>query len=339
MEDLLTKVKDQPSLPKIGDLIEGKIIEIGTRTIYLDLGPLGAGVIMGREFDNISQLKVGDLINALVIEMENEDGYMELSLRQADYEKNWQKITENLENKKIIKSKIIGANKGGLLVELNGMTGFLPVSQLSIKHYPRVEKGDKNKILEKLRQYIGQEFTIKIIDLNQNEEKIIVSEKAAESEQTEKAIANLAIGQIIEGKISGLSNFGAFVKFDDLEGMIHISEMAWQRIDDPHDVVKVGDKVKAKIISLDGNRVSLSLKDLQKDPWQKVSEKFKIGQIIKGKVIQISPFGAFVQLDKNISGLVHKSQLKKKLESGQEYNFEILSIEPEQHRLGLGLVK
>ncbi|MFH1392738.1 MAG: S1 RNA-binding domain-containing protein [bacterium] len=348
MQELLKK-KSSPKMPKIGDLIFGKVIEIGTNAVYLDLGPLGTGVVRGPElYDGLStleHLKIGDEASANVLELENEDGYFELSLRLAGQEKVWQDLENKLWRDEIITTQILDANKGGLIVEIGGTIGFLPVSQLSFEHYPRVPEADKAQILTHIKKYIGHNFQVKIISLNQEKEKLIVSEKAAQADEFQKALDCLKLGQIVNGKISGVTDFGAFIKFKtpklakETEGLIHISELSWQRIENPSDLIQVNDKVKAKIISLDNNRIALSLKDLQEDPWKNVEKKYKIGQEVKGKAIRIDHFGVFIQLDKDIHGLAHVSQFPEgiNLKIGKQYKFKIISLEPKEHRMGLEL--
>ncbi|MBU1167686.1 S1 RNA-binding domain-containing protein, partial [Patescibacteria group bacterium] len=222
---------------------------------------------------------------------------------------------------------------------------FLPVSQLSSEHYPRVEGGDQGKILEKLRDFINHKINIQVITAEPKEEKLIISEKKAEFEKQKEKMGDLKIGDVIDGEISGVVDFGAFVKFNGLEGLIHISELAWQRIESPSDIVHVTEKVKAKVIGIDDTKITLSLKRLKEDPWLKNAKKYKVGDVIGGKVNKVTPYGAFIQLDKDIHGLVHISEISSKkvddiknfLKVGSEKDFKILSIEPKEHRLGLSL--
>ena len=332
------------------DVIEGTILSKGKNEVYLDIPSYGVGVVRGRElYDDqrvLSKMQVGDSVYALVVDPENKDGMVELSFRKAGHERVWTSLKELMEKGELAKTKILEANKGGLMVEINNVTGFLPVSQLSTEHYPRVEEADKNKILSRLKSYIGQEFTVRVITADPDEEKLIVSEKAAQEEDMKKKLSSIEIGTAVEGTVTGIVDFGIFVKFgDDLEGLVHISELAWQRIDNPKDIVKVGDKIKAQVISLDKGRISLSVKRLQDDPWAQVVKKYSVGQEISGKITKLMPFGAFVELDTDIHGLAHLGELSHKkvthpkevVEEGKEYTFKIISIEPENHRLGLSL--
>jgi len=334
---------------KPGDMVEGTLISVGKNEVYVDLEGYGVGVVRGRElYDDeatLASLKAGDKIFVSVVEPENKEGIVELSLRQAGQERVWQTLRQKLENKEVIRTKILEANKGGLMVEINNVMGFLPVSQLSLDHYPRVEDGDKGKILAALNQYVGQMFDVQIITADSDEEKLIVSEKAVYEKEMENKLGQLKIGQIVEGVITGVVDFGAFVKFGELEGLVHISELAWQRIENPKDIVKVGQRVQAKIISIDKGRVSLSIKQLQQDPWLEAVKKYQIGQVVKGKVTKIMPFGVFVELDKDIQGLCHIMELSHQavrnpeevVKPGEEREFKIISIEPADHRLGLSL--
>ncbi len=334
---------------KPGDMVEGKLLSVGKNEVYIDLEGYGVGVVRGRElYDDqatLASLKPGDTILASVVEAENKDGNVELSLRQAGQERVWQTLREQMDSKEMISTKILAANKGGLMVEINNVVGFLPVSQLSLEHYPRVEEGDKNKILGVLNSYVGQTFQVQIITADSNEEKLIVSEKSVFEHDLEEKLGKLKIGDVISGGITGVVDFGVFVKFGELEGLVHISELAWQRIENPKDLFHVGDNVQAKIIAIEKGRVSLSIKQLKIDPWQEAVKKYQIGQIVKGKIVKLMPFGIFVELDKDIQGLAHILELsgqaiknaEEAVKVGEEREFKIISIEPAEHRLGLSI--
>lgn len=346
----LLKDKNAANMPKVGDLVEGKIISISKNEIYLDIDGLTTGVIRGREIydesEDSDKLKIGDIASATVVDLENENGYMELSFREAGHQKAWGRLEKLYKSGELVESRVTDANKGGLMIKIGNVMGFLPVSQLTTEHYPRIEGGDKSKILSHLKSFVNQNLRTKIIDLNEKEEKLIVSEKAAWDEKQKAAVSKFKVGDRVHGVITGVVDFGAFVEFDNnLEGLVHISELAWQRIDDPRDIVKVGDKVEAEIIEIDDTKISLSLKKLQADPWSQVEKKYKIGQKIKAKVLKVNPFGVFVELDQDIHGLVHISELSDKkvanpqdlIKIGETYEFVILTIEPKEHRLGLSL--
>jgi small subunit ribosomal protein S1 len=355
MNSLLTQ---SPALPKASQIIRGQVIEIGKNTVFVDLGPIGTGVILGREIkenqDVIKKLRPGDEIFAMVLETENENGFVELSLKAANKQSAWEELRDLMQKKEPVTTKILQANKGGLIVELKGIGGFMPVSQLSYEHYPRVEDGDKNKILSELNKFVNKEIMVQIIDLDQQQQKLIVSEKALGEKKLKETIKNFKIGDLIEGVISGVVDFGAFVRISlpaeeetpqAIEGLIHISEIDWQLIEDPREFLKVGQKVQAKIIGIEGDRLSLSLKALKKDPWLEIDQKYQKGQIVKGTITKINPFGAFVQLDKEIHGLIHISEfgseenMRSSLETGQEYELKIISIEPKTHKMALAFAK
>ena len=343
--DVLLNDKEAPKLPNVGDIIKGSVIEAGNNIIYVNLGPIGTGAIYGYgKFDGltmIKELKQGDPLSATVTDIENDDGFVEMSLKQTSLEMVWKELEKKMEEKEVIVTKVLEANKGGLMIKINNIIGFLPASQLSSENYPRVGDGDKNKILSLLMQLVSKDIKVRIIGLDKDEGKLVVSEKATKTEEEKQKVSKLQEGNIVEGEISGIVDFGAFVKFNDnLEGLVHISELAWKLIDDPRKLFNVGQKVKCKIIGIDDSRISLSIKALEGDPWQEVSEKYKVGQKVKGEVTKINPFGAFVQLDKDIHGLAHISKLAEEsgielLKVGGTYEFDIISIEPSEHRLGL----
>lgn len=337
-------------IPAAGGTVNGTVISVGKREVRLDIPGFTTGVVRGRElFDEsgeFSNIKIGDKVSAIVLELENENGELELSLRQAGHQKAWGRFEDLKKQGEIVKVRVVDANKGGLMVKLGEVPGFLPVSQLAVEHYPRVEGGDKNKILELLKQFIGQMFEVKIITVDEVEEKLIVSERAAWEQQQKGKLDNLHVGDVVEGKISGVVDFGCFVEFGEgLEGLVHISELAWQRVDKPQDLVQVGQPTKAKIINIDGSKISLSFRRLQEDPWKNAGEKYKVGDTIKGKIIKINPFGLFVELDQDIHALCHVSEISEKtvrdpnelFKLGDSVEFKIISMDAKEHRLGLSI--
>ncbi len=353
MEDVL-RVGFQAA-PKVGDVIAGTVISKENAMLYADFGAQGTGIIYGREFreamDIIRHMKPGDPISAKVVELENEKGFIELSLKEAGYALAWDDLIAKMQKGEIIEVTIREANKGGLMADLNNVMAFLPVSQLSTKNYPRVDGGDKQKIYQELMKFVGTQFKVRVIDVNQQDGKLIISEKEAQDNDFKKLLEAFKVGDVVDGEVSGVVNFGAFIKFRtkdaegkmiDLEGLAHISELDWQLIENPSDVVKVGDKVQAKIISLDGDKISLSLKALKKDPWENIEERFKKGDVVKGIVAKINPFGIFVRLGGDIQGLCHISEfgdeetMKQKVELGKTYDFSIQSISIKEHRMALG---
>lgn len=353
MEKLVTEHEDLLQVPPVGEIITGHILDKGRNAMYLDVGALGVGVIYGRELfddlDTYKSAKIGDPIQAAVVDIENEEGYVELSLRSATRERSWDELRRKMANGDIFETEILDANKGGLIARVNGIMGFIPVSQLAPDHYPRVEGGDKSQILGRLKEYVGQRFKVKVITAAQGEEKLIVSEKAAVGDELSETLMKLKAGATVTGTVSGIADFGVFVKFmvenQELEGLVHISELAWQRIDNPSDIVQVGEKVEAKVIGVDGLRISLSMKQLREDPWSSAAKRYAVGDVVKGEILKVTAFGGFVKLDKDIHGLVHVSELPKEVQTnpasilvpGEKYSFKIISLEPSEHRLGLSL--
>ncbi|MGB9680644.1 MAG: 30S ribosomal protein S1, partial [Minisyncoccia bacterium] len=341
LKDNLTKNQflNKTWFPKIGDLVEGKVIEIKRNEVYLDLNSLATGVVRGPELEDElnarANLKIGDTVSATVIDLDNEKGLLELSFRITGHQKAWQKLKEIMAKKQTIPVKIISANTGGLIVQYGKIDGFLPTSQLSYEHFPRVPSGDRNQILNLLKKYIGQTFQTKIIGLSEDENRLIVSEKEVTKETLGKG-KTFKIGDIIEGEVQGLVDFGAFIRFNGQEGLCHISEIAWRRLDHPSDVLKVGDKVKAEIIDIKNDKFSLSIKKLIPDPWLKVCEKYHLNQEVIGKILKINPFGFFVEISPEIHGLAHVSELSengktdpyKIAKVGDILKFRITSIEP-----------
>lgn len=342
--------RDTTKIPQVGEIIKGVVVTASKSEVKLDIDGVLMGIVRGPELYNeveeFSNLKPGDEIEAAVIDAENENGELELSFRLVGQEKAWAKLHQALKDKTTIKVKIVDANKGGLLSRYCQIDGFLPVSQLAPENYPRISGGDKSKILEKLKSFVGQEFEVTVITLNEEDNKIIFSEKDVWNKKQKPALDKYKVGMAVDGRITAITNFGVFVSFgENIEGLIHISELAWQRIDSPNEMYKVGDKINAEIISIDGAKVFLSAKKLLRDPWMEASAKYQVGQVVKGTILKINPFGLFVKLDDEIHGLAHVSQLNLdskdkitdlfKIEENRD--FEIVSISPSEHRLGLKL--
>lgn len=349
MEELLAS-SEATQVPKVGDIVEGTIISVGKREVRLDIPGFTTGLIRGREVTDESgeynNLKVGDHASATVLELENEKGELELSFRHAGHQKAWGNLEDLRHEANIVKVRVVDANKGGLMIKLGQVPGFLPVSQLAVEHYPRVEGGDKNRILELLKQFIGLDMEVKVITVQEADEKLIVSERAAWEEKQKDKLDQFKVGDTIEGKISGVVDFGCFVEFGHgLEGLVHISELAWQRIENPREVVKSGDQVKAKIINIDGSKISLSFRRLIDDPWKNVEARYHLNDVVNGTILKVNPFGVFVELDPEIHGLAHVSELSDKpikdplevIKVGETKPWRIISMDPKEHRLGLSL--
>ncbi len=349
MEELLASSHMQ-ALPKAGDLVVGKVLYVGKNEILIDLGGVATGVVRGLELvdesGELENLKVNDEVQATVLDQENEKGMVELSFRIAGHQKAWTNLKELKDKKEVVMVKVMEANRGGLIIKLGQIYGFLPVSQLSSDNYPRVEGGNKQRILDHLKSFVGKEIKAKVFDVSEEEEKLIVSEKEVESEKVVEKIKKYKVGDVVKCKITGIVDFGSFVELaDGIEGLIHISELAWQRIDDPRLYVKIGQEVEAQIIGIESDRVSLSIKRLQNDPWQNIKDKYKIGDTIKGQVLKLNNYGAFVEIEPNIQALAHVSGIIKNKEEriedvvkiGETYEFVIKEFIPHDHQMRLVL--
>lgn len=337
---------------KPGDLVEGLLVKRVARAAYFDLGAFGAGVVFGAELMNakdiLAKLKTGDKVLAKVLDPENDEGYTELSLAEAGKQRAWQQLRDLEESGEIVAVKISGANAGGLMTTVNDIKGFIPVSQLAADHYPKVDDGDRNKILEELKKLIGQEVKVKILEANHRTNKLILSEREIAGENIKELLSKYKVGDVIDGIISGVATFGAFLRFvndPQIEGLIHVSELDYKIIENPKEVVKIDDAVKAKIMDIKDGRVSLSLKALKPDPWLEAEKKIQAGQEVGGEVARFHPFGAFVNLEGGLQGMVHVSEfggveeMKKQLQIGQTYQFKVEAVKPAERRIILKLNK
>ena len=336
------------NMPKVGDVVKGQVIGLDKGQIHVDIEGMTTGVVRGPELfaesSEYANLAVGDEVESTVVDLENENGEMELSFRIAGFKRAWDNMKKWMEEEMTVKAKVLGANKGGLMMKTGALSSFMPVSQLNPDHYPRVSGGDKNRILDKLNELVGKDLEVKVIDVDEDQEKLIVSERAVWEDSQKAVLESYKVGDVVEGEIAALTSFGAFIKFGQgLEGLVHISEIAWQRIDHPRDLVKVGEQVKAQIIQLDKSKIYLSIKRLVDDPWKKVKDNYKVGSTVEGNIIKVEPFGLMVALDDDIHGLAHISELsdqpiadiKSLYKAGETKEFEIVSLEPAEHRLGL----
>ncbi len=344
MDDLLA---DQTiKALNIEDVVEGTVLAKDRREIWLDLGAYGTGVVSGREIEHTAkEMQISDVVSASVIDTDGDDGNILLSLKRVAKEKGWDELENRAKSKEVFGIVPFDANKGGMLIEIDGVRGFLPVSQLSAENYPRVTGADKDEILHRLNSLIGRTLMVRILDIDRKQGKLIVSEKEAQREFTEGKIAAFKVGDTIKGIVTGVVDFGVFVNVDGIEGLVHISEIAWDRVDNPSKYVKVGQEVEAVIIAIDQDKLSLSIKQLTDDPWQKEISGYKVGDEIDGKVTRITPFGAFVQVSSVIEALVHISELSDEhvtdpnalVKVGETKKFRVIAIDPEQHKLSLSM--
>jgi len=336
-------------LPIPGTLIDGTVIEVQKNALLLDINGVATGIIKGKDahdsFDTMKTAKVADVVSAYVVEDENEEGFVVLSLRKASQEKTWARFLDAYENNKPIEVQANEANKGGLLLEVDGIKGFIPVSQLEPQHYPRVNGADAGLILQRLQKLVGVKFSVKIINIDRENGKLILSEKAAYSDERKKSLVTLNPGSKVKGRISGVVKFGIFVSFEHLEGLVHISEIAWGHVKNPSDYGRVGDDVEVLVIGVEGEKISLSMKRLVPDPWEAAAKKYELGKTVKGEINRITQFGVFVKLDEDINGLIHISELSSKqfehpseiVSIGDKVDIKVISIEPNDRRIGLSM--
>ena len=341
MADLMGTATEQTVTT--GSTINGKILSVKKNEILIDMGPHGVGLVPRREIGFGKKYNVGDEVVASVIDPELPNGQALLSLRKAAKERGWDEIQKVVEEGRTLTVTPYEANRGGLLIEFEGVRGFMPVSQLSTEHYPRTS--DKDEILRRLRTMIGTELNAQIIDADQKGNKLIFSEKEAVKDGLADRLTNLKVGDIVEGTVTGVVDFGAFVNVDGIEGLVHISEISWERVAQVSDKLKVGDKIKARIISIDKDRLSLSIKQTTPDPWLKEAEQFHVGDTVEGTITRITPFGAFVQISPAVEALVHISELgeggdpEKVFTQNEKRQFVILEIDADSRKIRLGFKK
>lgn len=344
-------LNDSPTPPADGDLVEGTVSAIGRARVYVEIKPFGTGLIFGREYMNardiLRKVSVGDTIAAKVVMASNEDGYIELSLKEARQALIWSDAEAAMKKQTVMSLPVKEANKGGLIIEWQGIQGFLPASQLGGEHYPRVEDGDKDKILTALNDLVGKLLSVIIITADQKEGKLIFSEKGPqEKEEKEEKVSKYTVGDVLGGAITGAVDFGVFVKLEEgLEGLVHISELDWGLVEDPRALYKVGDRVQVKVIEVKDDKISLSIKQLKENPWVGAAKKYKKDQEVQGVIIKYNKHGALASIEEGVAGLVHISefeseeQLRNTLSLGQSYTFKITLFEPKEQRMTLSFKK
>ena len=345
MDDLLAGATDSAQQLVVGEVINGTVLSVKKHEVLIDLGAQGVGLVPRREVGFGRKLVEGDAVNASIVDTELDNGYSLLSLRKAAKDKGWDAASAQMAEEMIIDVEPYDANRGGLLIEYEGVRGFLPVSQLSAEHYPRVGSADKDEILQRLNALVGRSLKVRILDSDRKANKLIFSEKEAIKDGLAERFEKLAVGDTVSGVVTGVVDFGAFVNVDGIEGLIHISEISWERVANPNDYVKVGQSVDARIISIDKDRLSLSMKQLTPDPWISEVEKFTKGEKVEGTVTRITPFGAFVQLSPAVEALVHISELgggegvdpEKIFTLNERKDFIILEIDKDNRKISLSL--
>ena len=341
MDELLNGAESQAL--EAGISVEGKILSVKKNEVLVDMGSKGIGMVPKREIGYGKKYEVGEEVTASVIETELDNGYALLSLRKAAKESGWAEVQAAVEKGETIEIIPFVANRGGLLIEYEGVRGFMPVSQLAATHYPRT--ADKDQILTKLKALVGKPMPAQIIDADQKANKLIFSEKEAIKDGLADRFASLKVGDTVHGVVTGVVDFGAFVNVDGIEGLVHISEISWERVAQVSDKLKVGDNVDAKIISIDKDRLSLSIKQTLPDPFLTEIASFNKGETVEGTITRITPFGAFVSISPAVEALCHVSELgkgsdpEKLFTLNDKKEFVILDIDADNRKISLGLAK
>ncbi len=347
---LMSKMFDSSATPPaIDDVVEGKVIGIEKGRVYIDIPPFGTGIIFGREYINardiIKKINVGDSVAGKVVSLGNKEGYIEISLKEARQALIWSEAEDAIRDKKIFEVPVLEANKGGLILSWQGISGFLPASQLKTEHYPRVVDGDKDRILEELKKLVGQKISVAIIGASPKEGKLIFSEKNPEQKNKDYIIGKYELGDEVTGEITGMVDFGVFVKLEEgLEGLVHISEIDWALVENPKLLFHIGEKVKVKVIEIKDGKISLSIKALKENPWKEAEKKYKKDDVVEGVVIKFNKHGALASIEEGIAGLVHISEfgseakLHDALELGKTYKFKITMFDAKEQKMTLSYV-
>ena len=334
---------------KIGDTVEGSVIAVDRSTIYVDLPPSNVGIIYGSEFlvvrDVLKKVKAGDTISAKVIGVsEKSDGFLDLSLKEALAATVWKEAEKAVSSGQTYTVVAKEANKGGLIINWNGVRGFLPSSQLSKKHYPKVLNSDKFAILNELKKIIGVSVSVRIITADQENEKLIFAENTSETASSSSKNMNddieYNVGDTASGVVTGIVEFGLFVQINKKTcGLVHISEISWGLVNDPRKFYSIGDHVKIKVINKDDEKYSFSIKTLEKNPWAEAAKKYKVGDKVKGVIIKHNQHGAFASIESGVSGLVHSSNFKTEADMyaemgiGETHTFTIFNFVPKEQKL------
>ena len=353
MQRLLDEQEAQFKTIKRGDVVEGQIVRIDQDEILVDIGLKSEGVLTTKElpaqgYGSLSELNVGDNVLVYVMQPETPEGHAIVSIKRARLERQWRIAQEQYERGDLLEAEVIDHNKGGLIVNLEGIRGFVPISQ--ILNLKREDTADNSETQNKLQSMVGRKLQLKIIEINRNRNRLILSERLAVQEwrakRREELLNELTVGEVRKGVVSNLSNFGAFVDLGGADGLVHISQLAWSRVNHPSEVLKVGQEVEVQVLSVDKEKkkIALSIKRAEVDPWTTVETRYQVGQLVKGTITKIAPFGAFARIEDGIEGLIHLSELpagvqdpKQVLREGQEVSVRILRIDPERRRLGLSL--
>jgi small subunit ribosomal protein S1 len=355
MESLLENEGLTLELPQPGEIREGVIASISPTQVLVSVGAKSEGVIAGRELEQISTseretFEVGNTIQVYVLATEDENGNIVLSYNRALEQKGWQLVEEMLESDESHEGEIEGYNKGGLIVPVHGLRGFVPASQVS---FSRRAESSGDTPDQRWAKMVGSPIVVRVIEVDRSRRRLILSERAASTETRqslkERVIEELQEGEIRTGRVTSLADFGAFVNISGADGLVHLSEISWDRIQHPSEVLEVGQEVTVKIINIDKEkkRIGLSLRALVDDPWRKKVEKFRVGQLVEGVITRLTKFGAFARLEGDVEGLVHISEIsdtriehpKERLKEGEVVTLRIVRIDTDQRRIGLSLRK
>jgi small subunit ribosomal protein S1 len=355
MESLLATEALSVDLPQTGEIRKGIIASIGPNQILVSIGAKSEGVVSGRELEQLTAeeraaLQVGQEIDVYVVNPEDANGNVVLSLKRAQEQISWENVEKMIAEQTVIESKIIGFNKGGLIVPIGSLRGFVPASQISpLRRSQAVGETPE----QRWQKMIGEPISVRIIEVDRERRRLILSERATGSETRsslkERVINELQEGEVYTGRVTSLADFGAFVNINGADGLVHLSELSWEHIQHPREVLEVGQEVKVKVISVDRERkrIGLSIRALTEDPWKKRIEKFSVGQLVEGVITRLTKFGAFARLEGDIEGLIHISEIsehriehpKEVLKEGDVVALRVIRIDPEQHRIGLSLRK
>ena len=359
MEELLAEQESDIKSFKHGDVVEGTVVRIDKDEILVDIGAKSEGVVSNRELfgrhggEGQAPLNIGDTVLVYVLQPESPEGHAVLSLRRAGLERKWRAMQEQFEAGVIIEAPVIDHNKGGLIVDC-GIRGFVPISQ--IVDFPRRPQNDQprdaaQEIAEKLQPFVGRKLRLKILEVNRKANRLILSEKVAlyeeRREKRDELFSSLQVGQKVTGTVRSIAPFGVFIDLGGIDGLVHKSELSWNKVNNPEAGYKVGDEVEAEVIDInhERGRISLSIRRLQPDPWHSTVADFKVGDIIDGTVTKLVNFGAFVRVRDGLEGLIHISELSHQrvahpgdvVHEGQSLKLRIISLDSERHRLGLSL--
>jgi len=354
MEALLA-ASTAPTNVKRGDVVEGVIVRIDQDEILVDIGLKSEGVLSTKElpasgYGSFSELHLNDKVLVYVIQPESSEGHAVLFLKRANTERQWRIAEDQFKNNELLKAKVIDYNKGGLIVDIAGIRGFVPISQiLNLKREEVAAGGENQETAAKLQSMKDKELQLKIIEINRARNRLILSERLAVQEwrqrRREELLDELKPNEVRKGVVSNLANFGAFVDLGGADGLVHISQLAWSRVNHPSEVLHVGQEVEVQVLSVDKEKkkIALSIKRAEVDPWTTVGQRYAVGQLVTGVVTKIAPFGAFARIEDGIEGLIHLSEVgsgvdpKAVLQEGAQLQLRILRIDAERRRLGLSL--